>query len=91
MTKPDATNRQLTDGGLRRGDTVEVKRKPTADEKLAWVDAWVPRMDAFIGSVGTVDYVGGHDTVGIKFTEGDRCEVEIYNFPEYCVKKAEVS
>ena len=86
MTKPDATNRQQTEGGLRRGDTVEVKRKPTADESLAWVDAWVPRMNAFIGSVGTVDYVGGLDTVGVRFTK-DEEEFETYNFPESCVNK----
>ena len=75
----------VTKSGLKRGDKIVISRRPTDEEATYWRDAWLPRMDRSVGSIGTVTYVAGPRSVCVEFD--DATKLDGYNYPEYCVKK----
>ena len=74
----------MTRSGLKRGDRILIARKPSSEELESWSDAWLPSMDRTVGSVGTVDYVAGPDSVCVNFD--DATKRSGFYYPASCVE-----
>jgi len=64
----------------KEGDTVEVLREPTHDERKHEGSVWIPQMDSTIGKRGTIISVV-RDFPEVRFTDGKQ-----FFYPAYTLR-----